>query len=517
MKQPSRKFSILMVVVAGILLAAVVALSRALDHSTDLVVSLYQEVSASMSRTAQVARKAEPIDIGRAALMIDRQIPEAPNTSTTYYESRFGAVRLRVLGRGQRIPLHTRPTASSTAIMVSGRAQVTHRFRGQDGLASITSRTQPGSIVSAPAMTGEEWVNEAADETQASLVFSTPAHDGNFYLGEENHEAIAGAAPTVFDVEAQLARLRAAGKAVSVESLGPLGDRLVSVAVAAPSDLGPFPDPAIIYVMGGAGTLKGDRTKAVRLHHLLRILPNQRIGVRPSADGPLVMLVFRPENDGTSDILKKGTKLYSQFDEELVIREFFQDRRQGFFVDVGAGDYQRFSTTFYLEKHLGWQGLAVDALASHAPGYAAHRPRTKFLNYLVTDRAKGKGAFFESIGFKEFSSADRQVAEKQLDFVYGRATVLEHEVPSITLTRLLEQQKIERIDFLSMDIEEHEPQALAGFDIERFQPKLVCVEAHPTVKARLLQYFARHGYVRIDKFLTYDALNWYFTPRATQP
>jgi hypothetical protein len=83
---------------------------------------------------------------------------------------------------------------------------------------------------------------------------------------------------------------------------------------------------------------------------------------------------------------------------------------------------------------------------------------------------------------------------------------------------VLERQKVGRIDLLSMDIEEHEPQALAGFDIDRFKPELVCVEAHPSVRNQLLRYFTGHGYVRIDKFLPYDELNWYFTPRhASSP
>ena len=40
--------------------------------------------------------------------------------------------------------------------------------------------------------------------------------------------------------------------------------------------------------------------------------------------------------DSRVDILGTEKKKYSQFDEELVIRDFFQDRRGGFFVDVGA-------------------------------------------------------------------------------------------------------------------------------------------------------------------------------------
>ena len=52
-------------------------------------------------------------------------------------------------------------------------------------------------------------------------------------------------------------------------------------------------------------------------------------------------------------LLTSGQKLYSQHNEELVIRHFFEDRKDGFFVDVGAFVPIQTSTTYYLEKHLG--------------------------------------------------------------------------------------------------------------------------------------------------------------------
>ena len=60
--------------------------------------------------------------------------------------------------------------------------------------------------------------------------------------------------------------------------------------------------------------------------------------------------------------------------------------------------------------------------------------------------------------------------------------------------------------------ERHEPEALAGFDIERYRPELVCIEAGRTTRARLLAYFNRHGYERIEGYLAHDSLNWYFRP-----
>lgn len=64
-----------------------------------------------------------------------------------------------------------------------------------------------------------------------------------------------------------------------------------------------------------------------------------------------------------------------------------------------------------------------------------------------------------------------------------------------------------------MDIEGSEPLALAGFDIKRFKPELVCIEVGNVDPNKILEYFTRHGYERIDKYLKYDKVNWYFKPK----
>ena len=68
-----------------------------------------------------------------------------------------------------------------------------------------------------------------------------------------------------------------------------------------------------------------------------------------------------------------------------------------------------------------------------------------------------------------------------------------------------------------MDIELAEPKALAGFDLRRFSPRLVCIEAHREVRQFLLNYFHDRGYVVIGKYLAADPMNLYFTPRMARP
>ena len=82
-------------------------------------------------------------------------------------------------------------------------------------------------------------------------------------------------------------------------------------------------------------------------------------------------------------------KLYSQFNEELIVRHFFADSRAGIFVDVGCSHWKKHSTTYFLEAHLGWSGVGIDALPQLARGYRENRRRTRFLNYIVTDHSGG--------------------------------------------------------------------------------------------------------------------------------
>jgi FkbM family methyltransferase len=203
----------------------------------------------------------------------------------------------------------------------------------------------------------------------------------------------------------------------------------------------------------------------------------------------------------------RSKKLYSQNDEELLIRDFFDDRKGGFFVDVGSYHWEELSTTNFLEKHLGWSGIAIDAQAGFAEGYKKYRPKTKFFSYAVTDHSGDTLKLYLTGGtsslnpewYKYFLKKD---AESQAPTAV--------DVPTITLNDLLEKNGVTKIDFLTMDIEGAEPAALAGFDIDKYKPELVLIEPTTDTREPILAYLTQHGYERIDKYLERDKQSWYF-------
>jgi FkbM family methyltransferase len=206
--------------------------------------------------------------------------------------------------------------------------------------------------------------------------------------------------------------------------------------------------------------------------------------------------------------------LYSQDKEEVLIRHFFQDAQNGFFLDVGCSDYKKLSTTYYLEKHLHWKGIGVDALAQYEPDYRKYRPNTRFLNFAVADRSGGTIDVYTEKGAEVYSSTVKEA-------IYRIPHPAVVKVPVITLDALLKKEHVNHIDFLSMDIEAGEVKALKGFDIERYRPLLVCIEVQPEMGVyfakEIMEYFTGHGYDRLDAYTLFEhKSNWYFKPKGYQ-
>ena len=223
---------------------------------------------------------------------------------------------------------------------------------------------------------------------------------------------------------------------------------------------------------------------------------------QPANTGPNV----EPEAEGLK--AKYGPSKNSYGPEEWIVRDFFQDKRDGVFLDVGANHYKSTSNTFFLETVLNWSGIAVDALPEFAADYQKFRPRTKFFAFFVADKSNERAKMYVLEKNKQIGSGEKAFAEQHGD------KAKEIDVPTITLNDLLDSEKVTKIDYLSLDIELYEPKALQGFDVDRFRPQLVCVEAHPQVRQQIIDYFAKHHYVVVGKYLRADPNNLYFTPMS---
>ena len=223
----------------------------------------------------------------------------------------------------------------------------------------------------------------------------------------------------------------------------------------------------------------------------------QRIFGRPSDNSELASLAER-----------YGPSRYSEHGEEWIIRDFFQGKHNGVFLDVGAYDYKRLSNTYYLETELGWSGVAIEPQVKFAADYQRYRPRTTFVPVFASDRSD------QSVTLHIAPQVDTQASSSEAVAAANHSS--EHlPVSTATLDDVLDRLGTSKIDFMTMDVELAEPVALRGFSIDRFRPALVCVEAHEEVRQAILDYFARHGYTVIGRYLRADQANLWFQPLPT--
>jgi len=200
-----------------------------------------------------------------------------------------------------------------------------------------------------------------------------------------------------------------------------------------------------------------------------------------------------------------GPERNSRYGEEWLIRDFFAEQRDGVFVDVGANHHQRDSNTFFLEKRLGWSGIAIDPQAKFADGYAKNRPRTTFVPLFVSDSSNREAVLHVPRNNDLIASSSAAFVKDE-----GGDDLVPVRANTTTLDDVLDRSSVSRIDFLSIDVELHEPQVLNGFSIDKYHPRLICIESHPEVRQRILDYFMAHGYVLLGKYLRADSENLWF-------
>ena len=78
-------------------------------------------------------------------------------------------------------------------------------------------------------------------------------------------------------------------------------------------------------------------------------------------------------------------KSYSMDGEDLIIFDYFKNKKKGFFIDVGCYHPIHRNNTFLLYKK-GWQGLNIDIHSFSVDLFNYLRPKDLNYNYAISDK-----------------------------------------------------------------------------------------------------------------------------------
>lgn len=191
----------------------------------------------------------------------------------------------------------------------------------------------------------------------------------------------------------------------------------------------------------------------------------------------------------------KPKHFYSQNGEDIVLWSLFKDQEvPGFFIEVGALDGLRFSNTYAFEES-GWSGLCIEAHPDYITLLRKNRPNSIVIHAAVGSEDCDSVDFYANArgSLSTLNPLLEEEFRKYGDYFSGWEV---RKVPLRTLNSILEEYHIEPpIDLVSIDIEGTELLALRGFDLQRYKPRVLVVEAFDeTAERELNAYFEANGY-----------------------
>ena len=165
-------------------------------------------------------------------------------------------------------------------------------------------------------------------------------------------------------------------------------------------------------------------------------------------------------------------KSYSMDGEDLIIFDYFKNKKNGFFIDVGSYHPIHRNNTFLLYKK-GWQGINIDIHSFSIDLFNHLRPNDLNYNFAVSDKKEILKMYYQK-ELSQLSTIDYGQAKKAF-----QGPIKEKKIQALTLNEILKISKIEKkIDFLDIDVEGADFKVLQGLSFDKFRPELICIEIH---------------------------------------
>ena len=169
---------------------------------------------------------------------------------------------------------------------------------------------------------------------------------------------------------------------------------------------------------------------------------------------------------------------YSQEGEDKILFSLFgiNQKKNGFYVDVGAHHPKRYSNT-YVSYCAGWRGINIDANQNAIKLFNKLRPRDINLAIGVSEKSEkltyhkfdepALNTFDQEIAFNIIKNSDYKKIDEEFIEVMPLSRILDSHLP-----------KGQVIDFLNIDVEGKDLEVLKSNDWSKYIPLYILIEIH---------------------------------------
>lgn len=207
----------------------------------------------------------------------------------------------------------------------------------------------------------------------------------------------------------------------------------------------------------------------------------------------------------SSDLAKRAIlefpKSTAQLHQDLIALILSGFKQEGYFVEFGATDGERFSNSHLLEKSFNWKGILAE------PGRSWHeslkKNRTAIIETKCVWKSSGDRLEFNETQVGELSTlemfsngdshADQRVSGKR------------YFVETISLEEMLDRNNAPKfIDYLSVDTEGSEFQILSNFNFAKYHFGFIsCEHNYTESREQVAELLAAHGYTQIFENMSF--------------
>lgn len=168
---------------------------------------------------------------------------------------------------------------------------------------------------------------------------------------------------------------------------------------------------------------------------------------------------------------------YAQEGEDRILLRYFENKADGFYIDVGAHHPKLYSNTYLFYKK-NWHGINIDAMPGSMIPFQNSRTRDTNIEAAISDQEQELS--FHIFSDPALNTFDPVLAAQRINPVKKHSLQKKLTLHTTTLTKVLDQYlpPQQEIDFLSVDIEGYDLQALRSLDLNRYRPHLILVEIY---------------------------------------
>ena len=189
----------------------------------------------------------------------------------------------------------------------------------------------------------------------------------------------------------------------------------------------------------------------------------------------------------------------SQAGQDKIIKEvFFNNKRNGFFIEIGAYDGIMGSNCYHFERFLNWNGIAIEASNIQFEKLKKNR-KCKLLNDAISEEVK-EVQFMEVIeGLTQMSGINNNFFERNLNIISNNqaSKIKSFNIKTITFDQVV--SKNFDIDYLSIDIEGGEMALLKSINFNDYEIKVISVENNVPEEQNFKNFFDDKNFIYFDR------------------